>query len=98
MMLESPEPIDRSKHLAFQDDAEIILEKLKWIKISSKRYLWHFSDFVLTKKQENAIRKFMKFWGQEKAIFGMSCGTSRPLEYAINENKEDYEFYKRTKK
>lgn len=98
LKLESPTPIDRKEHLAFENDAEIILEKLKWIKISSKRYLWNFSDFVLTKKQENAIRKFMKFWGQEKAIFGMSCGTSRPLEYAINENKEDYEFYKRTKK
>ena len=40
----------------------------------------------------------MKFWGQEKATFGMSCGPSCPLEYAIEENKEDYEFYKRTKK
>ena len=35
--------------------------------------------------------------GTRKATFGMYCGPYCLLEYAIEENKEDYEFYKRTK-
>lgn len=85
------------EYCSYTSMKDSIIDDNGWVKVSVRRYLWDYNSHILTAKQTQTIAKLMKAWGQEIATFSTHWHSATSLEVALEKNKEECEFIKRTR-